>query len=105
MQNVRTSKELCGSYNEISKLCHECSEPVLITDNGKDDLAVMSVEVYEQIIGETKARLELYSLIEEGLEDVRQGRVSPIDEVFDRLMSGFDDVDDLDNMEGEANDI
>lgn len=89
MQNVRTSKELCGSYNEISKLCHEHNEPVLITDNGRDDIAVMSVSVYEQIIGETKARLELYSLIEEGLEDVRQGRVSPADEVFDRLWEQY----------------
>ncbi len=89
MQNVRTSKELCGSYNEISKLCHEYNEPVLITDNGKDDLAVMSIEAYKQMVNEIKARLELYNLIEEGLEDVRHGRVTPADNVFNELWDRY----------------
>ncbi len=91
MQNVRTSKELCGSYNEISKLCHEYNEPVLITDNGKDDLAVMSIEAYKQMVNEIKARLELYNLIEEGLEDVRQGRVTPAEKVFKELWDRYDE--------------
>lgn len=37
--------------------------------NGKGDLSVMSIEVYEQLVG----RSELYGLIHEGMEDIAAG--------------------------------
>jgi PHD/YefM family antitoxin component YafN of YafNO toxin-antitoxin module len=55
---------LWNNYDEISELCHEYSEPVFITKNGAGDLAVMSIETYELLTG----KLELYSLIDEGLD-------------------------------------
>jgi PHD/YefM family antitoxin component YafN of YafNO toxin-antitoxin module len=51
---------------------------VFITKNGKGDLAVMSIEVYERIAG----RYELYALLEEGLADIREGRTQPLGEGF-----------------------
>ena len=71
MPNIRPSADLRNNYNEISTFCHEYSEPVFITKNGKGDLAVMSIEVYEQL----KGKLELYHLLEQGLEDERNGNM------------------------------
>jgi len=65
MPAIRPSADLRNRYNEISEFCHEYLEPVFITKNGKGDLAVMSIEVYEAL----KGKLELYSLLEKGLQD------------------------------------
>ena len=81
MPNIRSSADLRNHYNEISKFCHEYDEPVFITKNGKVDLAVLSMEAYEQMVG----RFELYGLLQEGLEDVVQGRVSPAKEALGKL--------------------
>ena len=35
MPTIRPSADLRNSYNEISQFCHEYSEPVFITKNGK----------------------------------------------------------------------
>jgi PHD/YefM family antitoxin component YafN of YafNO toxin-antitoxin module len=76
MPAIRPSADLGDHYNEISALCHEYSEPVFITKNGTGDLAVMSIEAYELLRG----RLELYSLINEGLEQARNGKTKPVKE-------------------------
>lgn len=86
MPTIRPSADLRNSYNEISDFCHEYSEPVFITKNGKGDLAVMSIEAYEQL----KGRLELYSFIEEGLNDEQQGNVRPLSDALADLRKGFD---------------
>ena len=52
----------------------DSAEPVFITKNGKGDLAVMSIEAYEALAG----RLELYGLIQEGLEDAAEGKARPL---------------------------
>lgn len=83
MPKIRSSAELRNSYNEISTFCHDYSEPVFITKNGKGDLAVMSIEAYEQLVG----RFELYSLIQEGMEDVADGRTRPFSEAMADIRS------------------
>ena len=70
MPAIRPSADLRNSYNEISEFCHKYPEPVFITKNGTGDLAVMSIETYELLSG----RQELYSLIEEGLNQVKHGK-------------------------------
>jgi prevent-host-death family protein len=72
MPVIRSSADLRNHYNEISKLCREYSEPVFITKNGQGDLAVLSIESYERLLGKS----ELRSLLDEGLADERAGRVS-----------------------------
>lgn len=69
MQSIRSSDDLQNNYNEISCFCHTYSESVFITKNGKVDLAVMSIEAYERLIG----RVELYNHITEGLEEINSG--------------------------------
>ena len=78
MPAIRSSAELRNSYNDISKFCHAYNEPVFITKNGKGDLAVMSIETYEALAG----RLELYSLIQDGLDDVARGNTRPFQEAM-----------------------
>lgn len=71
MPKIISSAELRNKYNEVSELCHRYGEPTFVTKNGKGDLAIMSIEAYEQMT----ARYELYSLIQEGLDSVAEGRV------------------------------
>ena len=69
MPAIRSSADLCNNYNEISTYCHEYPEPVFITKNGKGDLAVMSIEAYEDLT----SRFELYSQLKEGIDDISSG--------------------------------
>lgn len=78
MPTIRSSADLRNSYNEISTFCHNYSEPVFITKNGKGDLAVMSIEVYENLVG----KFELYGLIQEGLTDIAEGKTRPFSEAM-----------------------
>ncbi len=87
MPTIRPSADLRNNYNEISEFCHKYSEPVFITKNGKGDLAVMSIETYELL----KGRLELYSLLEKGLQDDRNGDVVSFSEGLDSIRSEIND--------------
>jgi PHD/YefM family antitoxin component YafN of YafNO toxin-antitoxin module len=78
MPSIRSSTDLRNSYNEISAFCHEKREPIFITKNGQGDLAVMSIEVYEQLNG----RLELYRLLDEGRTAVKAGKKRPLEDVM-----------------------
>ena len=81
MPTIRSSADLRNSYNDISTFCHTYAEPVFITKNGKGDLAVMSIEAYEQLVG----RFELYGLIKEGLNDVENANTRPFSEALSDL--------------------
>ena len=81
MPTIRSSADLRNSYNEISTFCHDYSEPVFITKNGKGDLAVMSIEAYEQLIG----RYELYGMLQQVLSDVNEGKTRPFSETMSDL--------------------
>ena len=81
MPKIRSSADLRNNYNDISTFCHTYAEPVFITKNGKGDLAVMSIETYEELA----CRFELYSKLQEGLDDVAAGRTIPLDEAMAEL--------------------
>ena len=83
MPNIRSSADLRNSYNEISTFCHEYAEPVFITKNGKGDLAVMSIEAYEQLAG----RCELCGFLQEGLDDLTAGNTRPFSEAMAEIKS------------------
>ncbi|MBQ7432768.1 MAG: type II toxin-antitoxin system Phd/YefM family antitoxin [Lachnospiraceae bacterium] len=78
MPNIKSSADLRNNYNEISSFCHNSSEPVFITKNGKGDLAVLSIEAYDQLM----SRFELYGLIQDGLKDVKAGNTRPVSEAL-----------------------
>ncbi len=81
MPEIRPSSDLRNSYNQISDYCHKYSEPVFITRNGKGDLAVMSIETYEKLVG----KYELTALLEAGLTAVSEGDELDAKSVFEKL--------------------
>lgn len=81
MPLIVASSELRNKYNEISTICHSKNEPIYITKNGNGDLAVMSIETYENIIDRIKLMLEL----EKGFEDIKKGNVFSMDDVLKEL--------------------
>lgn len=81
MPVIRPSSDLRNKYNEISQFCHENPEPVYITKNGKGDLAVISIETFEHLVG----KYELKKLLNEGIEDVRNSRVLSLEDAFERI--------------------
>ena len=86
MPNIQPSSELRNNYNEISAFCHKYGEPVYITKNGTGNLAVLSIEAYERLVG----KFELCTLLEQGMEDVRDGDGKPAEQVFDTLLKGLE---------------
>lgn len=85
MPTIRPSSDLRNKYNEISSFCHENSEPVYITKNGKGDLAVLSIETYERLVG----KFELKKLLNEGIEDIKNNRVLSVEDAFKRIREGI----------------
>jgi prevent-host-death family protein len=85
MPTIRPSSDLRNKYSEISNFCHEFSEPVYITKNGKGDLAVLSIEAYEKLIG----KFELRKLLLEGMADVEAGNTYKLDDAFDKIRASI----------------
>ena len=81
MPTIRSSADLRNGYNEISSFCHQYGEPVFITKNGKGDLAVLSIEAYEQLVGRV-GRFELYDLLQDGIDDIRDSSTRPFYEAM-----------------------
>lgn len=74
MPAIRSSADLRNSYNEISTFCRACGETAFITQNGKGNLVVMSIEHYVQL----EARHRLYGDILAGLADAKRGQYPPL---------------------------
>ena len=80
-ESIRPSADLRNHYNEISRQCREKKESVIITVNGRGDTVSMAYEDYMRL----KARIELLETLAESEEDVRNGRVAPVQETFDDI--------------------
>ncbi|WP_339061429.1 type II toxin-antitoxin system prevent-host-death family antitoxin [Tepidibacillus marianensis] len=78
MPIIRPSSDLRNNYNEISQFCNKYNEPVYITKNGQGDLAVMSIETYERLVG----KFELYKLLDEGMDAIKANKVRPFHSAF-----------------------
>ncbi len=85
MPKIMPSSDLINKYNEISKFCHKYSEPVYITKNGHGDLAVMSIETYEKLIG----TMELHGLLNEGMNAMKNRQLSSAEDVFEKIESNL----------------
>ena len=81
MPVIRKSTDLLNNFNEIREFCHNYREPIFLTNDGQGELAVMSIETYEEIAGTT----ELYKLIQKGINDIENGRVLTEEEVLNNM--------------------
>jgi len=86
MPMIRASADLRNRYVEISEFCHTHNQPVFITRNGSGDLAVMSIELYDQLTN----RQELYAAVDKGIDDELAGRTVPKDEALQRVRDRLD---------------
>ena len=80
-ETIRPSADLRSRYHEISRLCREDREAVIITVNGRGDTVSLGYEQYQQM----KARIELFELLSEAEEDVREGRIAPMQDTIDAV--------------------
>ena len=76
MPAIKSSRDVRNGYNEISEFCQETGEPVFITKNGRGDLAVMSIDAFNKLMG----RYELYRLLDESEADFASGRTIPFED-------------------------
>jgi prevent-host-death family protein len=81
MPVIKKSADLRNRYGEISEFCHTYREPIFITKNGEGDLAVMSMETYEELAGKN----ELYKLIQQGIDDIENGNTLTEAEVLKNM--------------------
>ena len=78
---IMTSADLRNHYNEISRQCREGKEAVIVTVNGRGDTVSIAYEEYRRM----KTRIELLETLSEADDDVKHGRVAPIEDTFDDL--------------------
>ena len=85
MPYIKSSTDLRNNYNEISTFCHETGEPIFITKNGRGDLAVMSIDLFNKFMG----RYELYQLLEESESNFENDRTLTFDDSMRSLKAGL----------------
>ncbi len=92
--SIRPSKDIRTNYAKISALTRE--NPVAITVNGKEDTVLLSHEDFmeqSRYISELEARLAVYAHLAQGMDDVKLGRVSDLDEAFDDVLKDLEDLE------------
>ena len=88
MTTIKPVSELRNNFHGISEICHKNGEPVYLTKNGKGDLVVMSLALFEKYT----SLLELY----QKLSVAEQQAANDIpcmtqEEVFAKLRKKIDD--------------
>jgi len=81
MPAIRKSTDLLNNFNEIREFCQNYREPLFLTNNGQGELAVMSIETYEELNG----KLELYQVILKGLNQIRNGDIITEEEMMRKI--------------------
>jgi prevent-host-death family protein len=87
-ETIRPSADLRNHYNEVSKLCREENEVVIITVNGKGDTVSMAYEEYQRM----KTKLEMLEILARSEEDVANGRVAPMRDTFDNIRKRLEEM-------------
>ena len=85
MPNIKSSTDLRNNYNELSSFCHETQEPLFITKNGRGDLAVMSIDLFNRLV----AKYELYNLLEQSESDFENDRTLTFEDSMNSLRAGL----------------
>jgi len=81
MPEIRNSTDLLNNFNEIREFCQTYKEPIFLTNNGQGELAVMSIDVYEELIG----KIELYHALQIGLDQIKNGETIEEEEMMATL--------------------
>ncbi len=83
MPMIISSADLRNQYADISRKVHETGEPVFVTKNGKGDVAILSMETYDRMMGIIEAREKVLK----GLDSIKRGDVTPAEDVLSEARS------------------
>jgi len=78
---VKPSSVIRSDYKSFSRLCHETDDPIIITNNGENDLVVMSHEAFCR----REAWIRLQAKLASADKQITAGNLFDHDEVFTRL--------------------
>ena len=84
MPQIVPIRDLKNTAN-IFALCHESNEPIFITKNGYGDMVIMSMETFER----NAFFYRLYDNLNAAEQDVKEGRVTDIDDAVAELKSKY----------------
>ena len=82
MAIIRPSADLRNRYKEIAELCKSTGQPVYITVNGREDTAIIDSAVLDELY----QTIDLMQKINQGIADVRAGRIMSLDEAKKKLL-------------------
>ena len=83
MPALTKTMDFYKNLSEILEYCRNNREPVIATGNGQGNYAVMTQEIYEELIG--NSRNELYSALQAGLDQINNGEYIEQEEYFEKL--------------------
>ena len=83
---ARPLSDMGSRRNEVADFCRRNETPVFLTEDGAEDLVLMSRSAFENLA----ARFRLYALLDEGMESVRMGMVYPALETIDEIIAEID---------------
>lgn len=78
---VKPSTAIRANYKKFSELCHQTDDPILVTNNGENDLVVMSHEAFCR--REAWMRLQMKLAVAD--QQMAQGQMIDHDAVMQRL--------------------
>lgn len=84
---VRPSSVIRSDYKAFSKLCHEIDDPVIVTNNGQNDLVVMSHEAFCR----REAWIRLQVKLASADKQIAEGKLVDHGDVFGRLKGHIND--------------
>ena len=87
MPDIRPVTDLRAHSADIARRVNEEKTPVILTKNGYASMVVLSYEDYVQL----NAREELYRLLAESEEDVKNGKVHDFHDVMRELREDIAD--------------
>jgi PHD/YefM family antitoxin component YafN of YafNO toxin-antitoxin module len=70
---------------EISKMCHESAEPIYITEDGRGDMVLMSMETYENQV----FFADVYRKLAEAEDQIANGEVIDAEKALDRIRAKY----------------
>ena len=80
MPMIISSADLRNQYADVSKKCHKTGGPVFVTKNGKGDVAILSMEAYDELVGANALRVKILA----GVGEARNGLTTPAEDVSEK---------------------
>jgi prevent-host-death family protein len=87
-RDIHSLTDFKRNTSDYMKQMKETKNPLVLTVNGKAELVVQDAESYQALLDSVE-RIETIEGIRRGLEDMKNGRMRPTEEVFAELRQKF----------------